>query len=76
MAQINFTLNEEEILQLFKEDQSGAFRALLTKALYTILVTESDEQIKAAKYERTEEREDYRNGSRQRAPQTSARFSL
>jgi putative transposase len=66
MAQINFTLNEEEILQLLKEDQGGAFRTLLTKALDTILLTESDEQIHAAKYERSEEREDYRNGSRDR----------
>jgi putative transposase len=62
MAQINFTLNEEEILQHLKADQSGAFKALLTRALDTILLTESDEQIKAAKYERTEEREDYRPG--------------
>jgi len=43
-----------------------AFRVLLEKALNQILLAESEEQLKAAPYERTEERTDSRNGFRDR----------
>ena len=43
MAQVNITLNQEEILQLFKEDTREAFRELITKSLNSILKAESQE---------------------------------
>ena len=66
MAQINITLNQEEILQLLCNDKDAAFRKLLQESLNSILRTESTEQLGAAPYERTDERTDSRNGSRER----------
>ena len=71
MAQVNITLNQEEILQLFKEDTREAFRRLITKGLNSILKAESQEQLKAEPYERTLERTDSRNGTRDRELKTS-----
>ena len=71
MAQVNITLNQEEILQLFKEDIREAFRELITKSLNSILKAESQEQLKAEPYERTSERTDSRNGTRDRELKTS-----
>ena len=39
---------------------------LLKKALDAVLIAESEEQIGAARYERSENRRDYRNGTRER----------
>ena len=66
MAQINITLDQEEILQLMADDQGDAFRILLEKSLNEILKAESAEQLKAQPYERTSERTDSRNGTRER----------
>lgn len=66
MAQINITLNQEEILQILANDQGEAFRSLLERSLNEILKAESTEQLKAGPYERTEERTDSRNGIRTR----------
>lgn len=66
MAQLNITLNQEEILQLLQNNQSEAFRELLRNACNSILLAESTEQLKAEPYERTPDREDSRNGFRQR----------
>jgi len=66
MAQLNITLNQEEILSLLNENSGDAFKKLLQESLNAILKTESKEQIKAESYERTEERTDSRNGSRER----------
>lgn len=66
MAQINITLNQEEILQLLSTDRDGAFKKLLQDSLNSILKAESSEQINAEPYERSEERTDSRNGSRER----------
>jgi len=70
MAQINLTLNQEEILQLPSADRGEAFRVLLQNSLNSILKAESQEQLKAAPYERSEERTDSRNGSRDRELKT------
>jgi transposase-like protein len=70
MAQINITLNQEEILQLMKGDREGAFAMLLQNSLNVILKTESTEQLHAENYERTDERAGYRNGSRERSLNT------
>ena len=66
MAQLNITLNQEEILLLLQEHKGEAFRELLQKACNSILLAESQEQIGAKPYERTEERMDSRNGFRER----------
>lgn len=66
MAQINITLNQEEILQLLSTDHDGAFKTLLQEGLNSILKAESAEQLHAEKYERTAERKDSRNGVRER----------
>ena len=66
MAQLNITLNQEEILQLLSNDHDEAFRQLLQASLNSILKAESTEQLRAEPYERSEERTDCRNGSRER----------
>lgn len=66
MAQLNITLNQEEILQLLCKDQGEAFKKILQDSLNNILQAESAEQIGAAPYERSEERTDSRNGTRER----------
>ena len=66
MAQLNITLNQEEIQALLIEDQGEAFKKILQTSLNKILQAESAEQLKAGPYERSEERTDSRNGSRDR----------
>ena len=66
MAQLNITLNQEEIQALLLDDRGEAFKQILQTSLNKILQVESAEQLKAAPYERSEERTDCRNGSRDR----------
>ena len=66
MAQLNITLNQEEILQLLSTDRNAAFAKLLQDSLNSILKAESTEQLKAEPYERTEDRTGNRNGYRDR----------
>ena len=66
MAQINFTLSEEEILQVLTGDRDEGMRFLLEKIVNIIMKAESEEQLGASKYERSGERQDYRNGTRER----------
>ena len=67
MAQLNITLNQEEILQLLNTDRDEAFRMLLQNSLNSLLKAESEAQLKAAPYERSEESTDSRNGTRERS---------
>ena len=48
------------------DDRGEAFKQILQTSLNKILQAESAEQLKAAPYERSEERTDCRNGSRDR----------
>lgn len=66
MAQLNITLNQEEIQDLLVKNSSDAFKELLASCLNNILQAEASEQIGAAPYERTETRSDSRNGTRER----------
>ena len=66
MAQLNITLNQEEIQALLLDDRGEAFKKILETSLNKILQAESAEQLKAEPYERTDERTDSRNGSRDR----------
>ena len=70
MAQLNITRNQEEIQALLLDDQGEAFKKILEASLNKILQSESAEQLKAEPYERSEERTDSRNGSRERALNT------
>ena len=70
MAQLNITLNQEEILSLLQENSRDAFKKLLQESLNAVLKAESKEQLKAEPYERTPERTDSRNGSRERTLST------
>lgn len=66
MAQVNITLNSEEILQVFTGDREEAIRFLLERILNEIMKVESEEKLNASRHERTEDRQDYRNGVRER----------
>ena len=66
MAQLNITLNQDEILQLLSADREDAFRTLLQENLNSVLKAESQEQLQAAPYERSDSRTDSRNGFRTR----------
>ena len=66
MAQPNITLNQEEILELLQDSRPDAFKNLLQESLNGVLKAESAEQLRAEPYERTEERTDSRNGTRDR----------
>ena len=66
MAQLNITLNQEEILQLLSSNRDDAFKQLLQDSLNSILQAESTEQLKAGRYERSDDRTDSRNGTRER----------
>lgn len=66
MAQINLTLDQEEILTLMKDSTGNAFTSLLQASLNAVLKAESVEQLKAQPYERTDKRTDSRNGVRSR----------
>ena len=67
MAQINITLSEDEVKQVLMGDRNESLRFLLEKILNEVMKAESEEQLGAARHERTEERQDYRNGTRERS---------
>ena len=66
MAQVNITLSEKELLQVFTGDREEAIRFLLERILNEIMKAESEVQLGASMHERTETRQDYRNGTRER----------
>lgn len=67
MSQVNITLNYEELVALFSKERNESFTYLMEKVLNAILLAESEEQIGAGKHERSEERKNYRNGTRERS---------
>ena len=66
MAQLNITLDQDEILKVLADSSGDAFRELLAKGVDAILKAESAEQLGASPYERTDQRTGHRNGTRQR----------
>ena len=66
MAQINITLNQEEILEILSKNRDEAFKIIVQKILNQIMLAESNEILKAEPYERTSVRTDFRNGFRER----------
>lgn len=67
MAQLHFTLDHDFFVGLFSETKDEAFGKLMEALLNQVLLAESAEQLGANHYERSEERSDYRNGTRTRA---------
>ena len=67
MAQINITLNQEEILEVLSRNRDEAFKIIVQKILNQIMLAESKEQLQAEPYERCEARTDCRNGIRERS---------
>ena len=66
MAQINITLNQEEILEVLSKNRDEAFKIIVQKILDQIKLEESNEILKAEPYQRTSFRTDFRNGFRDR----------
>lgn len=66
MTQLNLTLDQEELLELLAGNRENALKHLVEKILNQVLEMESTEQLCAGNYERSSERQDYRNGSRER----------
>lgn len=66
MTQLNLTLDQEELLELLAGNREMALKHLVEKILNQVLEMESTEQLCAGNYERSSERQDYRNGSRER----------
>ena len=67
MAQINFTLDYDFFIGLLKESKEDAFSKLMECMLNQILKAESEEQLGACTYERTDSCRDYSNGTRSRS---------
>ncbi len=70
MAQLNITLNQEEIQALLLDDRGEAFKKIMETSLNSILRAESAEQLMAEPYERSDNRTDSRNGTRDRELKT------
>ena len=67
MAQhLYFTLEKDFFVGLFKLSREDAFAALMECLLNQFLQAESEEVLRVANYERSEDRQDYRNGTRDR----------
>ena len=64
MARINITLESDKIAQVLTDSRGDAFRLLLQEFLNAILSAKSAEQLRAEPYEQTQERTDFRNGTR------------
>ena len=66
MSQVHITVEYEEMVSLLSKDRNEAFAVLMKKVLDAFLLAESEEQVGAGKHERSEDRTDYRNGTRDR----------
>ena len=67
MAQhLYFTLEKDFFVDLFKLSKEDAFAALMECLLNQFLQAESEEVLRVGNYERSEDRQDYRNGTRER----------
>lgn len=70
MAQLNITLDSDTVKGLFLGHAPDALVPLLETILNQVLEALATETIGAQKYERTEKRKAYRNGSRERSLKT------
>ena len=70
MAQLNFTLDSEVVKGLFLGQAPDALIPLLEAILNQFLQAMASEAVGVAKYERSDERKAYRNGTRERTLKT------
>ncbi len=68
MAQYKIIIDKEDLHQLFNQDQGMA--KLVEKVLNKVLKAEVAEKLQAGPYERSEDRQGYRNGYRDREMKT------
>lgn len=69
MTQFNITLSAEHLHGLFTSNgRDQAFAKLLEEIFNQVLLAQSSDQIGVERYERTDERTAYRNGSGDEAP--------
>ncbi len=61
MTQYQITLNDDSLKDLFLQD--GGVAKLVEQVLNQVLQAQVTEQLKAEPYERTQERQGYRNGT-------------
>lgn len=67
MAQINFTLEYDFLIGLFKDSKEDAFAKIMEAIMNQTMLAESRQQLCADPYERSDGRSDYRNGTRTRS---------
>ena len=70
MTRVNITLSHEEVLQVLSGNRDEAFKILVEWILNAVMLVESEEQLGASMHERTDDRQDYRNGIRERTLHT------
>jgi putative transposase len=66
MTQINITLEEETLKDLFMGNREKSMAILLEQVINAVLNKQATEQLNAQPYERSEDRLSYRNGFRER----------
>ena len=66
MTQYNITLSEEMVRAMFLSGCEGVMKDLVEQVLNQLLISRAEDQCNAKPYEQTEERMDYRNGTRER----------
>ena len=66
MSQVNITVDYEEVVALFSKERNEAFAYLMERILNAFLLAESEEQVGAVMHERSGNRTDYQNGTRER----------
>jgi len=63
MTQLNFTINSDKFLEeVLQSDLNTATKGIITALLNQVMEAERDSYIQASAYERTGNRQDYRNG--------------
>ena len=67
MKQYNISLDEETVKGLFLDGIDGVMRELMEQVLNQVLEARAEDKCNARPYEQTEDREDYRNGHRERS---------
>ena len=63
MAQYNDTIDSELLHKFLSDSRESGVSKLLESVLNQILQAQATEQLRAKAYERTEERQGYRNGT-------------
>ncbi|MDR2493307.1 MAG: IS256 family transposase [Coriobacteriales bacterium] len=66
MKKYNISLDEETVRELFLEGVEGVTKSLMEQMLNQLLEAKAEDLCNAKRYEQTDERTDYRNGTRTR----------